>query len=79
MPVFDVESSRPLPKLLGLVVLSAIFAGAIALAFHGVRQWPLRAGSLLEMAGLVWAALVVVGVGGAWVVSRAQTNSSARG
>jgi hypothetical protein len=77
-PRADVEAKRPLFKLLGLVTLSAIFAGTVAFTIYGVREWPLRAGSLLEMAGLIWAALVVLGIGGAWLVARGQASSSSK-
>ena len=77
-PVLNVDPDKPLPKLLGLVALAAIFAGAVTFAVRGVRDWPLGAGPFLEVAALIWGAFVVVGIGGAWLVSRVLRNPTTR-
>jgi hypothetical protein len=65
------------PALVGIAILAAVCAIPISIVTHSVRHWVAGTGSVIAIAALVWLALMVIGVGGAWVLHRIMGDPTA--
>ncbi len=66
------------PVILFIALVAAVCSGAIAVIVLSVHRWAFKPASFFEVACLSWVAFVVVGIGGAWLLSRVIGDPTAQ-